>query len=185
MTWHFAHHKRADCDVWNEGESDWHVGWKMRWAEEYREHSFERLHRADIYSFGYVVELQHSGISVAEIEEREAFYGKEAACGMVWLFDAAGAVDGDRLRTAPRGPPGAPIHHDFSWFRSRKTLAACRAPLFLDIGDGHVFHVRKFHPGPLTRGWGHIITAEEFVRRYTEPAPRVGMEAPADLFGSL
>lgn len=182
---HFAHRAASDCDRWSEGESDWHIGWKMRWAEEYREHVFPSRHRADVYSFGYVVELQHSGISVAEIEEREAFYGKEAACGMVWLFDATEAVDGERLHTIPRGPVGAPVHHDFTWFRSRKTIAACRAPLFLDIGNGVVFHVRKFHPGALTRGWGHIITAEEFVRRYTEPAPRVGMEAPADLFGAL
>lgn len=182
---HFAHKSAEDCDRWSEGESDWHAGWKMRWAEEYREHVFGNRHRADVYSFGYVVELQHSGIGVAEIEEREAFYGKEAACGMVWLFDATEAVDGERFRTEPEGPAGAPIQHNFFWFQSRKTIAACRAPLFLDIGNGEVFHVRKFHPGPLTRGWGHILTAEEFVRRYTEPAPRPGMEAPADLFGAL
>jgi len=182
---HFAHEHAKDCDPWSEGESAWHSGWKLRWAPEYREVPFELLHRADVYSFGYVVELQHSSIGVEEIEKREAYYSKAAACGMVWLFDATGPVDGERFWTEPEGPPGAPIHHNFRWFRSRKTIAACRAPLFLDIGGGEVFHVRKFHPGPLTRGWGHIISADEFVRRYTEPPPRPGMEAPHNLFGAL
>jgi hypothetical protein len=78
---HWAHVVGEDCDPWSEPETPWHRKWK----------SFGHLteqtlanHRADIItSRGLVVELQHSGISVDEIREREAFYG----ANLRWLFD--------------------------------------------------------------------------------------------------
>lgn len=85
---HWAHESCEDCDSWSEGEGLWHRGWKEMVRPEARERTLRRegheeYHRADIVgNRGIVVELQHSPISLEEIQEREAFYGR-----MVWLFD--------------------------------------------------------------------------------------------------
>ena len=78
---HWAHVSNQECDPWWEPETAWHRRWK----------SFARQtevtiqnHRADIVtSTGLIVELQHSGIAVEEIQERERCYGPN----LRWLFD--------------------------------------------------------------------------------------------------
>ena len=85
VEWHWAHQSGGDCDPWAENETAWHRWWKERAPEDWREVTMgtEQVHRADIRrEDGYVIELQHSAISVDEIVERETFYGR-----MVWLLD--------------------------------------------------------------------------------------------------
>jgi competence protein CoiA len=63
VTWHWAHHARADCDPWAEPLTEWHLGWQRAVPPERRE-VVMRPHRADIVTAsGGVVEVQHSGIS--------------------------------------------------------------------------------------------------------------------------
>lgn len=69
--WHWAH-RAGDCDRWGEGETDWHLGWKARAPMDWCEVVIPP-HRADIRrDDGLVIELQHSRISPADVEAREA-----------------------------------------------------------------------------------------------------------------
>ena len=87
VTHHWAHRSFDDCDTWAEPMTDWHTRWQARFAIEYRE-VIVGNHIADVkLRNGRVIEFQHSGISPAEIRDREDFYGD-----MVWVFDATRRV---------------------------------------------------------------------------------------------
>ncbi len=125
--WHWAHVSGSDCEKWAEGESDWHWNWKEYFGIENCERVITRdgvIHRADIQVLDTVIELQHSHISVDEIVERENFY-----VDMIWIFDAVAAYDEDRLSIKAEGPGVS-----FIWKRPRKSLQACSAKCYLDIG---------------------------------------------------
>jgi len=84
-TWHWAHKSLKECDTWYEPESEWHFGWKKLAGLENTEiviRKQEGIHRADIKIGGLVVELQHSPLPLAEVRERETFYGS-----MIWVLD--------------------------------------------------------------------------------------------------
>lgn len=92
-SWHWAHVAGADCDTFSEPMTAWHREWQETVPEDCREVVLGP-HRADILApLGVVVELQHSTISVEDIEKREAFYDR-----MIWVFDALGAYDQDQRR---------------------------------------------------------------------------------------
>ncbi|KRD09144.1 hypothetical protein ASE21_14955 [Flavobacterium sp. Root901] len=85
--WHWQHVSNADCDVWKEGETEWHRVWKSQfpfdWQETIIEKNDER-HIADILtSDGIVIEFQNSAISSSTISIRERFYEK-----MIWVINA-------------------------------------------------------------------------------------------------
>lgn len=86
-------------------------------------------HRADaVMPYGTVVELQCSGISVDEIQIREAFYGR-----MIWVFDARDPYEQNRIDLRDRGK-----YHTFRWKHPRKSVAYTTAPRRLDFGGGTV-----------------------------------------------
>lgn len=94
--WHWAHITTVDCDAWGEPEGEWHLNWKkglpLDWVEICMERDSEK-HRADIcLPTGLVVELQHSPISVEEIQRREAFYRN-----MIWIFNLSGVPQSDSI----------------------------------------------------------------------------------------
>ncbi len=88
---HWAHHNASECDTWAGGETDWHLGWKSHalkagWRVEVSMREGDVLHRADAVSRrGHIVEFQHSGLKVPEIEERSGFYGRHGV--MCWVLD--------------------------------------------------------------------------------------------------
>jgi competence protein CoiA len=99
VTWHWAHQARAECDPWAERDTAWHLDWQQAVPPGRREVVIGP-HRADVITAnGWVVELQHSGISPAVIAEREAFYGR-----MVWLFDVTEAARCGRFSLRPHRP---------------------------------------------------------------------------------
>lgn len=138
VAWHWAHERGADCDSWYEPESGWHYGWKMEYLDaghdvEVYMHSSSGGHRADVRTkAGTVVELQHSKLSTGAISERERFYGR-----MVWLYDASPFVK--RLTMWRRHEERSTVEID--WRRPILSMAAHRAPIFLDI-DGTIVHIR-------------------------------------------
>lgn len=142
--WHWAHVACDDCDPWGEPETCWHALWQESVPRE-RQEVVIGNHRADVVTAdGWVVELQHSYLSPAEIREREDFYGQR----MVWLFDATQA--GISIRQRDR-------HVTFRWRHPRKTITACRRPLWLDLGGNRILGVRKIYPVAPCGGWGHIV----------------------------
>lgn len=196
---HWAH-VSDDCDLWSEGETAWHLGWKMLAGLGYCEIPFEG-HRADIVIDGRVVELQHSPISESEVLERQKVYGPS----MIWVIDAsdfgsnfefrftkfASPDDMRKWREASpicdmssyeikRGIKFAPhiSSHTFRWKYPRKTLWECKN-LFLDFGDQsqnphkELFQVKKVHPSMPCGGWGIWWTKAEFVERYLVPKKQI------------
>lgn len=130
VAWHWAH-ESVECDPWSEGESAWHLDWKDLAPADRRE-VVRGPHRADLVGpGGGVVELQHSAISVDEIEERERFYGK-----MVWVFDATEFGGNLLFREKPE-------YVTFRWRWPRKSLLAVTKPMFFDFGHGQLLEVRK------------------------------------------
>lgn len=128
--WHWAHESLEDCDNWYEPMSDWHLEWQARVKESCREIVIGE-HRADIQlPSGRVVEIQHSPISVEEVEEREAFYGN-----MTWIFDAQDYANNFLLKEKVSKTSGNP-YVTFRWKRPRKSILACSCfPLYFDLGD--------------------------------------------------
>lgn len=93
IIWHWAHEAdRAECDTWSEGESAWHLGWKLRAVQagcrvEVTFRDGQDWHRADIVRpDGTIVELQHSSLDAEQIARRESFYRRHG--GLLWVWDA-------------------------------------------------------------------------------------------------
>jgi competence CoiA-like predicted nuclease len=84
---HWKHQGR--CDPWSEPETEWHLGWKEEFPEEWREivlknNETGEKHIADIKtSEGVVIEFQNSSIQSSEICAREEFYQN-----MIWVVNA-------------------------------------------------------------------------------------------------
>lgn len=85
--WHWQHINKVDCDLWKEGETDWHRAWKKKFPFEWQETIIIKKgekHIADILTEeGLVIEFQNSSITPSTIAEREKFYGK-----MIWVINA-------------------------------------------------------------------------------------------------
>lgn len=85
--WHWQHVHNANCDLWKEGETEWHRAWKNKFPYDWQEKIIEKKdekHIADIFTTnGIVIEFQNSMISSSTIAEREIFYEK-----MIWVINA-------------------------------------------------------------------------------------------------
>jgi competence CoiA-like predicted nuclease len=159
---HWAHYADRDCDPWFE-ETEWHREWKTRFPEDWTE-VVVGPHRADVRRpDGVTFEFQHSTIAPAEIREREAFY--EAQGWLEWVFDAREAATTGRfeLKTNYRE-----MAFSFVWRHGRRSIAECRCPVWLDLGLGRLFAVRKVRTdGDVFElaGWGHLQWADRFLER--------------------
>lgn len=85
------------CDPWWENETEWHLNWKGRFPDDWREivHSAPdgSRHIADVKTeHGWVIEFQHSSIKPEERRSRDAFYGR-----LIWIVDGT-----RRKRDAPQ-----------------------------------------------------------------------------------
>lgn len=170
--WHWAH-TAADCDPWAEPMTAWHLGWQELVPEDRRDVVIGN-HRADMLTTrGLVVEVQHSRISEAEILEREAHYGQ-----MVWIFDVIWAAtepwpEGDHpprldIRTPEHGVE--PTYRTFRWRHAWSSIAACRQPVYLDLGGDELLLLGRFYHEAPTGGWGHIWTRDEVAEHMNAPA---------------
>jgi competence protein CoiA len=161
VSWHWAHAGRDDCDEWAEPNTAWHHYWQAMVSPNQCEISLGP-HRADIQAHdGTIVEIQHSSISVEEIREREVFYGR-----MVWIFDAREAYSDERLDLRHKGP-----YYSFRWKHPRKSVGACRKPIFLDLGNGLLFRVKKIHTTAPCGGWG-LLTEHKSIAAWMNNGDR-------------
>lgn len=85
--WHWQHVNKVECDLWKEGETDWHRVWKSRFPFNWQETIIIKngeKHIADILTDeGLVIEFQNSSITPSAIAVREKFYGK-----MIWVINS-------------------------------------------------------------------------------------------------
>jgi Competence protein CoiA-like family len=149
---HWAHVVDAACG--SEPETDWHREWKALVPQDRCEVPIGD-HRADIVLLdGTVVELQHSPLSLHEIEEREEAYER-----LLWIFDARSCADNIDLRSKDGG-----TYRSFRWRWPRKHVAYTTAPTFLDLGDVVLRLGKLYRPWEdgwgATGGWGHAFSTD-------------------------
>lgn len=150
VTWHWAH-LADECDSWTEPTTTWHRGWQLMVSRSYREVVMGN-HRADIRTRnGTVIELQHSTIPTEEIALREAYYGPK----MAWVFDCTDAASTGRLDL--RDPRQDPSYRTFRWKHPRKSIGACRRPVFLDLGRSGLLRLGRIYTDSPCGGWGHLV----------------------------
>jgi competence protein CoiA len=153
LAWHWAHEADGDCDPWHEPETRWHLDWKNRFPADWQETVIGR-HRADVRTpSALVLEFQNSPISPEEITEREGFYGR-----LLWVVNASSFAKNVCLRDRDG-------YHSFRWLWPRKSLWAVRRPLYLDLGGGRLFRVKRVHDHVPCGGWGVLGTVDRFVSR--------------------
>lgn len=137
--WHWAHETLDHCDPWRQGETAWHLGWKARFPKDWTERAIVRdgkKHVADVLlPTNKVIEFQHSSISAEEIVEREKFYRN-----ILWVFDASKAAEASRFVTYQKDG-----YWTFCWRHPRHSLRRCALPVFVDLGDGYLFEIRKIY----------------------------------------
>lgn len=161
VAWHWAHASSRECDEWAEPDSVWHRGWQDLFPVEMRE-IIRGPHRADIVTpAGLVIELQHSSISTDDIRARERHYDN-----MIWVFDVQGAVSSERLDIRRRAGDTSP-YRTFRWKHPRKSIIACRRPVFLDLGGEQLLELGRLYPKAPCGGWGYLRNKLAFVSRHT------------------
>jgi competence protein CoiA len=133
VSWHWAH-INADCDPWSEPETEWHRKWKGYFPADWQEVT-KPPHRADVAGPDAVLEIQRSGISPAEIREREQFYGR-----MAWL------LNGHDFWENLEWIKAAGDYHEFRWKHARKTWITANRPIFIDTPLG-LLKVKKIRDG--------------------------------------
>lgn len=137
--WHWAHKNLEECDLWSEGESEWHLNWKDKFPKEQQEVIIEKeiqktkekrykefkKHIADIYlpHKMLVIELQNSSISPEIIIEREKFYEN-----MIWLINGKSFCKGMQLRNK-KGLI------TFRWKNPPKSWWFATKPIYIDFSD--------------------------------------------------
>jgi competence protein CoiA len=136
---HWAHVTGCECDPWHEPETRWHVNWKMQFEEHCREIVLPP-HRADVCATRVhtdgearmVIELQHSPIEPAEIEERENFYFDK--CNhMCWVIDAREIIGNFEFGSSDKFDGGASIRTNFRWKWFRKSWGTVLVHLGISI----------------------------------------------------
>ena len=148
---HWAHAGRRNCDPWWENETPWHRGWKELFPEDCREVSHTatdgEIHRADIRTpTGIYIEVQHSSMTDAERQAREAFYGN-----LVWVVDGRSFKENfDLYHLLP--DPNSEVAKDLVWFKAQRGMNGSNAGLFwrrsenpdVQPGSGGMVKIRAY-----------------------------------------
>jgi len=152
---HWAHQSNKECDEWHESESDWHLKWKSQFPKENVEVTIrknDKRHRADVVgNEGAVIELQHSSISTIAIREKEVFYKN-----MLWVFDLA-----NKQHFFKRKEQINEREFSFKWVSPKRSLIACKKPLYFDYGMKKMLCVTKFSYAGY--GTGYYVEKNEFI----------------------
>ena len=140
---HWAHKGNRDCDSWAEGETEWHLSWKEKFPEEWREitqhDEHGEKHRADIKTgCEWIIEFQHSPLSPDERQAREDFYKK-----LIWVVDGLRLKKDfaeleniiNRSRQIAYQPYGLLQVNNLEKCRLIEEWRNCRAPVLFDFGE--------------------------------------------------
>lgn len=161
--WHWAHTASASCDSWSEHETEWHLNWKRLFPRQMVEQTFKKdgrpdqTHRADVSTGKYILELQHSPISIDEMFVRQWFYGDS----LIWLFDLT------KVNPYPDDPYFDLRDHGdyatFRWKHPKKHVAYARKAA-LDLGGDRIFILQKMYPDAPCGGRGLLWTKQQFIK---------------------
>lgn len=84
--------------------SEWHYSMQNKFSEEQREVIVKykgQTYRADILYKNYIIEFQHSPISMEELKERNDFYST-AGYSIAWVFDVQEQYDSGAIASIDR-----------------------------------------------------------------------------------
>lgn len=158
---HWAHASRRDCDLWWENETVWHREWKALFPAECREiHHVAadgEIHRADIKTVsGIYVEVQHSSMTDAERQSREAFYKN-----LVWVIDGRGFRQNfDIYHMLP--DPKSELARDLVWAKATRPMRGAANGMFFRLSKNRD-HYPDATKATLKGGWiesYHTIQSE-------------------------
>lgn len=151
--WHWSHKIKSNCDNWWEPESLWHINWKQNFSVEQQEVIIGN-HIADIKTKdGIVIELQNSSLSSLKIKEREEHYKN-----MLWILNGETFGKGFEFKNSI----GKGLF-TFCWKHAPRTWKIANKEIFLDLGD-YLFLIKRIYPKSPLRGYGKILTREEFLK---------------------
>ena len=94
-THHYAHKANTRCDAWTEPMTSWHKGWQDLFEPENVEVIMTCngvKHIADVAFEGHILEIQHSHISAADVQQRESFYTSNGK-SLIWIVDGRSEKD--------------------------------------------------------------------------------------------
>lgn len=137
---HFAHKGDHACtDTWGCAyeDSEWHMGWQVRFPRENREITLALgsvKHRADILTARTVVEFQRSSLSPDQFDERSSFY-LDLGYRVVWLFDLRDLYESGAIVDSSAGQGAG-----FTWDNPRKAfrshdIACGNVDVFFQLTD--------------------------------------------------
>ncbi len=164
---HWAHRGRRNCDPWWENETEWHRKWKNRFPEDCREISHTapdgEIHRADIKTpTGIYIEVQHSSMTDAERESREAFYQN-----LVWVIDGTPfRKNFDIYHMLP--DPASELAQDLVWAKAVRHMAGANCGILFRVSAN-----QEHYPG-VTKATlrGGLIESLEGIRPEVEASYR-------------
>lgn len=174
--WHWAH-KTKDCDSWSEPETMWHKNWKGLFPPAWQEVVIGE-HRADVQTPSFVIEFQHSPISVAEVAEREQYYKS-----MFWVFDLRRVAKHFDIQSRRLRAPYSETVMPFKWKWKWRSVQSCRSPVFVTFGKGRLYLI-KFERYRQADGFCQQVSRDEFLSFAIEGKAKVKVR-PVDTISSL
>ncbi len=175
---HFSHKplrrngtKRSPCvDKWNYDKTEWHYNWQKQFPDECIEVVIDKngqKHLADVLVNNYVIEFQHSAISMKNYQERNKFYN---ACGysVIWVFDLIEEFSKDIICCIDD-------NNRFSWGSPRNLFSNQafdneKVTVYFQFSDKesgkHLFRVKKGYRGYTTffSDQNRVFSVNEFVQ---------------------
>jgi competence protein CoiA len=144
--WHWAHLGKLIWDPWKEPKTEWHLNWQRKFPIDRQEviHFAEsgEKHIADVKTaHGWVLEFQHSHISLEERRARDEFYPK-----LAWIVDGTlrkrDLVQFFSALSVTKTLPANQLVGRICVVRQNESALlrdweGCRAPVFLDFGENN------------------------------------------------
>jgi hypothetical protein len=184
--WHWAHENLRNCDSWSEGETEWHMNWKLAFGKEHCEIPIikETKHIADIKTVKHVIiELQNSPIPSTVIRIRETFYGEK----MIWIVNGFNFKLNFRLYPSDTyivkkrswlgtynklvkfqdenyDEKNKENNRNFTWDNPRRSWDCVTRNVFIDFGDETLFWIKEGMGSKC--GSGRIVSKESFLKHY-------------------
>ena len=167
---HFCHNKSSNCvEQWAQHDmSEWHKTWQNYFPLECQERIVTNnsiKHIADILVNEFVIEFQHSPISLKNFSDRNQFY-TSLGYKVVWVFDATDKVGWNAAEQC------------FYWKNVQNQFENSKnqnIDIFLEIKNNQgvplLFLPREITPNkifiyPSTNFWGNCFSRESFLKDY-------------------
>lgn len=139
---HGAHANYLPCsDTWQYDMTDWHMDWQDRFDKNDVEKVLDngkQKHIADLLIGKYVVEFQHSNISIDDFRDRNEFYSS-LGYKVIWVFDLTEEVVNEKMYAEG---------NKYEWALPKKLFRAInlekeKATIYFQLVDDYVDMVSK------------------------------------------